>query len=322
LSAAAAAVSPGLHPPGLDRAFPAVKVDYECRPYELGWLLYAWLPSPSPAERSREIRLPQDPSAHRARSRVFGLQLDALTLPEVVDMCESCIDDHSSMTVGVVNAAKVVNLRSDEVLRDSLVHCDVLLADGQSVVWASRLLGEPLPERVAGIDLFEALLERGDRERRSVYLLGAKPEILARLVDVIGARWPGLRILGSRDGYFNDDEAPEVAAEIAASGADMLFLGMTSPKKEIFLAKYGAELGIPVLHGVGGSFDVLAGVTRRAPIGWQRLGLEWAYRLAQEPRRMWRRYLRTNSAFLGLLVRERVHPTPLYLRTPTVPLGG
>jgi exopolysaccharide biosynthesis WecB/TagA/CpsF family protein len=322
LSAATAAVNPRLHPPGLDRAFPAVKVDYECRPYELGWLLYGWLPSRPRARRRPEISIPSDASGQQARSRVFGLQLDALTLPEVVDMCESCMDNHSSMAVGVVNAAKVVNLRSNELLRDSLVHCDVLLADGQSVVWASRLLGEPLPERVAGIDLFQALLELGDKDGRSVYLLGAKQEVLELLVEVITARWPGLRIAGCRDGYFNDDEAPEVAAEIAASGADMLFLGMTSPKKEIFLAKYGAELDVPVLHGVGGSFDVLAGVTRRAPVSLQRFGLEWAYRLVQEPRRMWRRYLRTNSAFIGLLLRERVHPTPLYLRTPTVPLGG
>jgi N-acetylglucosaminyldiphosphoundecaprenol N-acetyl-beta-D-mannosaminyltransferase len=96
----------------------------------------------------------------------------------------------------------------------------------------------------------------------------------------------------------------------------MLFLGMTSPKKETFLGKYGDTLGVSVLHGVGGSFDVLAGVTRRAPESWQRLGMEWAYRLVQEPRRMWRRYFRTNSVFLGLLVRERLRPAPAYPRTP------
>jgi N-acetylglucosaminyldiphosphoundecaprenol N-acetyl-beta-D-mannosaminyltransferase len=117
-----------------------------------------------------------------------------------------------------------------------------------------------------------------------------------------------LRIVGSRDGYFTDDEAAEVAADIRACGADMLFLGITSPKKEIFLGRYSDELSVPVLHGVGGSFDVLAGMTRRAPERWQKMGMEWAYRLLQEPRRMWRRYLITNSAFVAMTLQELMRP--------------
>lgn len=246
--------------------------------------------------------------------QLFGLEVDPLTLDEVVDVARERLVDRERLLIGVVNAAKVVNLRSDEFLRDSLLECDLLLADGQSVVWASRLLGEPLPERVAGIDLFEHLLALADRDGRSVYLLGAKPEVLAALEDEIVRRWPGLTIAGSRDGYFTDDDSPAVAEDIAASGADMLFLGMTSPKKEIFLGTYGAKLGVPVLHGVGGSFDVLAGVTKRAPERWQRWGMEWLYRVLQEPRRLWKRYLTTNSAFLVLLVRERVRKQPAYRR--------
>ena len=98
------------------------------------------------------------------------------------------------------------------------------------------------------------------------------------------------------------------AEEIRASGADMLFIGISSPKKEIFLGRYAASLGVPLLHGVGGSFDILAGVTKRAPLAWQRAGLEWAYRVLQEPRRLWRRYFTTNSLFLWLALRERVKP--------------
>ena len=97
----------------------------------------------------------------------------------------------------------------------------------------------------------------------------------------------------------------------------MLFLGMSSPKKEIFLGSHAAATGVPVLHGVGGSFDVLAGLTRRAPLRWQRLGLEWAYRLLQEPRRLWRRYLATNTAFVAVLVSERIHAHEPYQRTST-----
>lgn len=243
---------------------------------------------------------------------LFGLRIDALTLEQAVALAEVALVTRTRLLVGVVNAAKIVKLRADAFLRTSLLECDVLLADGQSVVWASRLLGRPLPERVAGIDLFEALLAVADRDGHGVYLLGAKPEVLARMESVIAARWPGVKIAGSRDGYFTDAEAAHVADDIAGSGADMLFLGMTTPKKELFLGRYGAVLGVPVLHGVGGSFDVLAGVTKRAPERWQRWGMEWAYRVRQEPRRLWRRYLVTNLAFLGLLIRERIRPRAPY----------
>jgi N-acetylglucosaminyldiphosphoundecaprenol N-acetyl-beta-D-mannosaminyltransferase len=243
---------------------------------------------------------------------LFGLPLDPITLEETLALAERAIAERSRLLVGVVNAAKVTKLKADAVLRDSLLEADVLLADGQSVVWASRVLGRPLPERVAGIDLFESLLALADRERHRVYLLGATAEVVARVAAVIADRWPGVVVVGARDGYFTEDEAAGVADDIAAARPDLLFLGMTTPKKEIFLATYGERLGVPVLHGVGGSFDVLAGVTRRAPLRWQRAGMEWAYRMLQEPRRLGRRYLVTNTAFLGLTALELVHRHPGY----------
>lgn len=244
--------------------------------------------------------------------RLFGLRVAPLTLTEATALAETAVAQRRRLLFGVLNAAKVVKLTKDDLLRDSLLEADVLLADGQSVVWASRLLRQPLPERVAGIDLFESLLGLADRDGLRVYLLGAKPEVLARLEKVIAERWPGLVIAGSRDGYFTEEESADVAADIVLAKPHMLFLGITTPKKEIFLGKHGDLLGVPVLHGVGGSFDVFAGVTRRAPVLWQRFGLEWAYRLLQEPRRLWRRYLTTNVTFVGLLARELVKPRPLY----------
>ncbi|MEP6799037.1 MAG: WecB/TagA/CpsF family glycosyltransferase [Lapillicoccus sp.] len=238
------------------------------------------------------------------RRDLFGLSFDAVTLEQAVEQCRDALADSRPMLVGVVNAAKAVNLRSDAFLRDSLLECDLLVADGQSVVWASRILRRPLPERVAGIDLFEALLEVAAQDGRSVYLLGARQEVLETLVETIALRWPTLRIAGHRDGYFSTDETAQIATDIREAKPDMLFLGITSPTKEIFLGTYGATLGVPVMHGVGGSFDVMAGVTKRAPRSWQGAGMEWAYRLLQEPRRMWRRYLRTNSAFLLLLAKD------------------
>ncbi len=251
-------------------------------------------------------------AAPGTRQLLFGLEVNALTMGEVLELCEQRLAAREQLQVGVVNAAKMVRLRSDELLRDSLLTCDVMLADGQSVVWASRLLRRPLPERVAGIDLFERLLELAERTGRSVFLLGARPEVLTTLQQRLAERFPRLRIVGARDGYFPPAQAGEVAREVRESGADLLFLGMVSPKKEIFLGDYGELMQVPIMHGVGGSFDVLAGVTKRAPARWQRLGLEWLYRLLQEPRRLWRRYLVTNSAFAWQLMRELLRPTPAY----------
>jgi len=246
------------------------------------------------------------------RQSLFGLEIDAMTMAEVLERAHVAVRERRRLLIGVVNAAKVVKMRKDELLRGSLLETDVLLADGQSVVWASRILGHPLPERIAGIDLFERLLESANLNSESVYFLGARPEVLGALLDQVGTRFPGLRVAGSRDGYFSAEESSEVAEMIAASKADMLFLGITSPKKEIFLARFGDDLNVPLMHGVGGSFDILAGVTRRAPHAWQRLGVEWAYRLLQEPRRLFKRYLSTNTAFIALTLRERIHPTASY----------
>lgn len=248
------------------------------------------------------------------RRLLYGFQLDALRMDDVVARCRAALSSRQRMLIGVVNAAKIVSARRDELLRRSLVDCDVLLADGQSVVWASRLLSRPLPERVAGIDLFERLLGIAAAEDRSVYLLGARPAVLARLEAVLAARFPGLRIAGSHHGYFDETDSARIAGLIRDSGADMLFIGMTSPRKEIFLGAFGPSLNVPVLHGVGGSFDVMAGQTRRAPLAWQRLGMEWAFRVLQEPRRLWWRYLRTNTAFITLTFAELMHRSSAFER--------
>jgi N-acetylglucosaminyldiphosphoundecaprenol N-acetyl-beta-D-mannosaminyltransferase len=195
-------------------------------------------------------------------------------------------------------------MRSDAWLRESVLGSDLIVADGLPVVWASRILGEPLPERVTGIDLFEKLLELADEERFSAYFLGATQEVLDEMLRRIEERYPRLRCAGIRDGYFQEAESEAVVREIQKASPDLLFVGISTPKKERFLQRWGESLDVPVCHGVGGSFDVLAGVTRRAPLLWQKLGLEWLYRLLQEPRRMWKRYLVTNSAFVAMLLKE------------------
>ena len=246
------------------------------------------------------LALPQSAGLRRT---VLGIPVDAVTRGQAVEVCLAAVRARRTLEIGVVNVAKLVTLQEDRPLREAIVRCGLIIADGLPVVWAGRLLGQPLPERVTGIDLFLDLLAAADREQLSVYLLGATPEVLEGVAAQIRARFPKARIAGMRDGYFRADEEAAVAEAIRRAAPDMLFVGISTPKKELFLGRYGASMGVPVCHGVGGSFDVLAGKVQRAPELWQRLGVEWLYRLLQEPRRMWRRYLTTNSAFVYLLAR-------------------
>jgi N-acetylglucosaminyldiphosphoundecaprenol N-acetyl-beta-D-mannosaminyltransferase len=226
-------------------------------------------------------------------------------MDETVERCRELIEQDGVARQVSVNAAKLVALRDDDRLRQIIARCDIVNADGQSVVWASRMLGDPLPERVAGIDLMERLLLLAERHAYRVFFLGATPRVLERAVRKIRARHPQLRVAGYHDGYFRADDEDAVRAEISAATPDILFVAMSSPGKEYWLDSADG-LDARLVMGVGGALDVLAGDVRRAP-GWiQRLGLEWLYRLAQEPGRLWRRYLTTNARFLLLLAREEI----------------
>ena len=237
---------------------------------------------------------------------LFGIDVFAMRMEEVLDMCERHIKEREALLLGVINAAKVVNSRKNPELRKSLDEADVILADGLPVVWISKLLGRTLPERVAGIDIMAELIKRSGQEHYHVYFLGATNEVVHKVAEIVEEKQPGIIIAGCHDGYFNESQEREVAEEIKASRADILFVGMTSPKKENFLRRWRQFMDVPVCHGVGGSFDVVAGVTKRAP-GWmQNAGLEWFYRLAQEPRRLWKRYFVTNTLFIMLSIKEFV----------------
>ena len=203
-----------------------------------------------------------------------------------------------------INAAKVVAFQDDEALRDAIGEAHLLTADGQAVVWAARLLGRPLPMRVTGADLMLALLAHAAERGYSVYLLGATDEIVRACVAKAQTLYPSLLVAGHRNGYFRRDEEVDVVAAIRATRPDILFLGFGTPAKEYFMHRHYRELGVPFVMGVGGSFDVFAGLVARAPEWMQRAGLEWAFRLGQEPRRMWKRYLVGNSRFAWLITRE------------------
>jgi N-acetylglucosaminyldiphosphoundecaprenol N-acetyl-beta-D-mannosaminyltransferase len=255
-------------------------------------------------------------AADSVRPSILGTSVDALTMTQAIWRCTQAIDGGGYLSIGVVNAAKIIAMRRDTSLRQAVTNCDMVLADGQSVVWASRVLRTPLPERVAGIDLFLGLLAEAERRGNCVYFLGARQHVLTRMLDQVQLQFPGLKVAGARDGYFSSEDEATVVAGIRESGAELLFLGMSSPKKELFVSKWGEATGVKVAHGVGGSFDVLGGLTRRAPLWYQEHGLEWFYRAKQEPLRLGRRYLKTNFAFILMVAHEAVASRTLFRTTP------
>jgi N-acetylglucosaminyldiphosphoundecaprenol N-acetyl-beta-D-mannosaminyltransferase len=246
---------------------------------------------------------------------ILGVSIDALTMGEVMERVDRAIATRRPLRIGVVNVAKLVHMRRDVELRDDVLSSDVVVADGMPLVWTSRLLGRRLPERVAGINLMTEMLRRGHECGYRVYCLGATEEVVGLAVRRISTDHPGVRVVGAHHGYFRPEDEAAIADAIVAAKPDILLVAMSSPRKERFLARWGTALGVPVCHGVGGSFDILSGKVRRAPVSWQRLGLEWLYRVKQEPRRLGPRYVITNSVFcvlvLSALVRRWRPPTPL-----------
>jgi len=236
------------------------------------------------------------------RIELFSCPMDVATEHETVELIRTRIEDRQFTQHVVVNVAKIVHMQRDSVLADSIRACDVINIDGMGVVWAVRMLGVDVPERVAGVDLFDALLEMAAHCGLPVFLLGATQEVVSATAEVVERRHPGLIVAGFHDGYFWDDE-PAIVEKIRASGARLLFVAITSPKKENFINRWRVQLGVDFVMGVGGTFDVVAGKVRRAPRWMQRAGLEWLYRVIQEPGRMWRRYLTTNTQFAVLLLK-------------------
>jgi N-acetylglucosaminyldiphosphoundecaprenol N-acetyl-beta-D-mannosaminyltransferase len=230
---------------------------------------------------------------------LLGLRFDPETMGSALARClEWCAGPRAPHTVVTANAAILCMMRDDAGLRGACVAGDLVLADGMSVVWALRAAGTPVPERVTGCDLTERLLEAGAERGLRVYFLGAREEVVRKLAERCATRHRGLVVAGFRNGYFTEREHEGIVEEIRAVRPDLLFVGMPSPFKEVFCERHRARLDVPVIMGVGGTFDVLAGYVRRAPPRLRRAGLEWAWRLLQEPRKMWKRYLTTNARFL------------------------
>lgn len=228
-------------------------------------------------------------------------------MQETLALVEEKISSGQQIHHVAVNAGKIVALQKDLQLRESVNHSDLISPDGQAVIWAANFLKKPLKERVAGIDLMANLVEMANRKNYKIFLFGAKEEVLKSVVEKYSETYSPQIIAGYRNGYFTPSEEEEIAHQIADSGTQMLFVAISSPIKENFLYRNREILkNVNLIMGVGGSFDVISGKTKRAPSWMQDKGLEWFYRFMQEPKRMWKRYLVGNTKFISLVMKERI----------------
>ena len=239
------------------------------------------------------------------RIRFLGSSMDATTMDETVECIKKRVKNRQFTQHVVVNVAKLVNMQNDQQLKKSVEACDIINIDGMGVVIGARLHGHKIPERVAGVDLFHNLIAMSENEALPVYLLGATSEVIIETVRRLKLQHPKLKVAGYHHGYFWDNEEA-VVNQVRTSGARLLFVAITSPRKENFINKWHDQLGVDFVMGVGGTFDVVAGKVNRAPLWMQKYGLEWFYRVLQEPRRMWKRYLVTNSIFAWYLLRSKL----------------
>lgn len=247
--------------------------------------------------------------AVRRRVQVLGLPVDAVDLPGAVEAVLGLLGAGAgagraavARLVVTLNPEIAMAAARDALLRQAVEAADLVVADGIGIVWAARVLGQPLPGRVPGIELMEALLGEAARRGLRVYFLGARPEVVSEAARRARDRFPGLELVGYHHGYFPLEEDEPVLAAVRAAAPDLLFAGMGAERELTWLYRRRAHLGARVAMGVGGSFDVLSGRLRRAPRWVRGLHLEWLYRLLQEPAR-WRRQ-RVLPAFAARVLRE------------------
>lgn len=240
------------------------------------------------------------------KQKIFNIEIDNLSMSETLEVINNSIDNKTPLLHIVVNAAKLVNMQKDSALYESIKSADIVNADGMAVVWAAKFVGKELKERVSGIDLFVKLVENAHLRKEKVFLLGAREEVVKIVAEKFQMQYGKDIIGGYRNGYFKKGNEKEIIEQIRDSGAKYLFVAISSPFKEIFLSTYKKELSeLGFIMGVGGSFDVVSGKVKRAPLWMQKIGMEWFYRFLQEPRRMWKRSFIDNGKFIGLVIKEK-----------------
>lgn len=261
-------------------------------------------------------------SDDQQRLTFYGANVDLISHEKSIALAEEAMASRRLTRHTALNVAKLISLATNEELAADVNTSDIVGIDGMGIVYGLRLFGQRTAHRVAGIDLFYGLLDHCARTGRRPFILGATQENLDRAMDEARRRFPGLVFAGSRNGYFTAEQRPQIVQQIAASGADCLFVAMPTPHKERFLNAHASELGVPFIMGIGGSVDVLAGHVSRAPLWMRNVGLEWFHRLLQEPRKMFGRYVRTNAAYAVMLVRSLLSGANPVRPAPAINAGG
>jgi N-acetylglucosaminyldiphosphoundecaprenol N-acetyl-beta-D-mannosaminyltransferase len=239
---------------------------------------------------------------------IAGVPVDRVSMEEAVERVDGAVSGGGAYRVVVTNANKAWQAARDPGLGEVLESAELAVPEW-AMAWAARRLGIDGVHHVGGITLMERLLDVAAARGRTVYLLGAAPDVVEALATRLGRERPGLRLVGWHHGYLDDDAWEAVVAELGQARPDLLFVGMGSPLQERRIAELAARLpALKVAMGVGGSFDVLAGRKKDAPAWARGRGLEWVYRLAQDPARLWRRYLVTNTWFVAAVARDRLRP--------------
>lgn len=236
---------------------------------------------------------------------MMGVRIDPLTMAETVAATEQFVLDKKPLHLMGVNADKLNQCATDEAIKKIVNESEIINADGASVVLAARYLGYSVPERVAGIDLMQELLRLANEKGYSVYFFGAKEEVLSDMLANFKKDYPNLRVVGHRNGYFSAEEEEAIQEDIREKNPDFVFVGITSPKKEYLIQKFMDNGVNSVFMGVGGSFDVLSGHIKRAPMWMQKANLEWLFRVANEPKRLFKRYFVGNATFIKRVVHEK-----------------
>lgn len=240
------------------------------------------------------------------RIKILGTVIDVLDMNQTVSLVDEYVRKKVPLHLVGVNADKINEIKRNKRLRQIVNNCGIINADGASVIMASRFLGKPLPERVAGIDLMECLVSLSEEKGYSVYLLGARQEVVEKTAQVLKENHPGLTIVGVHNGYFQEEYWPRLSEELKEKKPDFVFIGITSPLKEYLVEYLQKEGNNGVFMGVGGSFDVISGRIPRAPVWMQKMNMEWLFRVIQEPRRLFKRYFVGNWVFVKDVLCEKM----------------
>ena len=221
----------------------------------------------------------------RNKVDILGVNVDSLTMREAIDKVESFFEERKPVIVATANAEMLMRATHDEELKNILNAAELVVPDGAGTVWAAHHLGYEMPERVAGYDLAQELMKRAPAKNRRVYFFGSAPGVADKAKLKAEELYPGIQIVGTRNGYFKETDEPQIIADIKVAQPDLLLAALGVPKQEKWLAKYKDELNVPVSIGVGGTFDVMAGVMKRAPKWMQKAKLEWLFRAILQPKR-------------------------------------